>query len=107
MNSGRISLKELRDRIHSLDEDISQQTEDDKIEALKSLREEYARLEHVKKVVDEKSEELKKHYFRIFKERNVYFVKLRSIESYVEDKKHGDKDGFLKQVHQYLNQPKV
>ena len=104
-----VSQQAILARMVALEESIAESGPDTpRGRALAQVLQDYQRLWKVKANVENQSEELKKHYFKIFKERNVYFKKLRMIEYYGEEHQWSSPDdgGLLEQIHQHLNQQK-
>ena len=96
-------------KIVEIQEAIAESGEDSaRGQALTQVLLSFRRLWKVRSNIENRSDELKKHYFRVFKERNVYFKKLRMIEYYGEEHEWNSPEdgGLLQQIHQHLNQQK-
>ena len=100
-------MADLEARIEELGQAIAGSDKDsEKHRVLSAVMLDYRRLQVVRDSVGYRSDELKKHYFKIFKERNVYFEKLRLIESFGEEQNWTGDDKLLEQIHEHLNQQK-
>ena len=90
------------ERIQMLESLIQEETDEEIIQNLENRLAKLKTLQEMRQKLITQENILKINYLSIIKERNLYFEKLRLIESYGEENKWKDPSGLLQKIHLHL-----